>query len=149
MVPVGEHLVLARQEGAAGVHQIDARQAILRRDLLGAQVLLDRHWVVRSALDGGIVGYHHAFAAGHPTDAGDDPGCRTVIVVHTVGRQWGDLQQRTAGIQQSVDAVPRQELAPRGVPIPSSLRATEGSDSQLVAQLRNKLQMCFAVRGGR
>jgi len=35
------------------------------------------------------------------------------------------------------------------VPIPGSLQATEGSDSQLVAQLRNKLQMCFAVRGGR
>ena len=149
VVPVGEHLVLTREERAAGVHQVDTRQAVLRRDLLGAEVLLDRHRVIRSALDGGVVGHHHAFAAGHPADAGDDSGRGAVIVIHTVSRQWGDLQQRTAGIQQPVDTVPRQELAARSVPIPGSLRAPESSDGKLVAQLRNKLQMCFAVCGGR
>ena len=48
------------QEGAAGVDQVDARQPVLQGDLLGAQVLLHRHRVVRAALDGGVVGDDHA-----------------------------------------------------------------------------------------
>jgi hypothetical protein len=35
------------------------------------------------------------------------------------------------------------------VPIAGALRATERSDGELVAQLRNKLQMSLAVCGGR
>ena len=66
VVAVGEHLVLGGQEGAAGVDEVDARQPVLQRDLLGAQVLLDRHRVVRAALDGGVVGDDHALAARRP-----------------------------------------------------------------------------------
>ena len=76
VLAVGEDLVLHGQEGAAGVDQVDARQAVLQGDLLGAQVLLDGHRVVRAALDGGVVGDDHALAAADPADAGDDPGGR-------------------------------------------------------------------------
>ena len=76
VLAVREDLVLPGQERAAGVDQVDARQAVVQRDLLGAQVLLDRHRVVRAALDGGVVGDDHALAAGHPADAGDDAGGR-------------------------------------------------------------------------
>ena len=56
VVAVGEHLVLHRQERAAGVDEVDARQPVLERDLLRAQVLLDRDRVVGAALDRRVVG---------------------------------------------------------------------------------------------
>jgi hypothetical protein len=34
VLPVGEHLVLARQEGTARVDEVDAGQPVLQRDLL-------------------------------------------------------------------------------------------------------------------
>ena len=85
VVAVGEHLVLLGQERAAGVDEVDARQPVLARDLLGAQVLLDRDRVVRAALDGGVVGDDHARPAGDPADAGDDPGARRIAAVHPLG----------------------------------------------------------------
>ena len=56
VVPVGEHLGLQRQEGAARIDQIDAGQPVLERDLLRAQVLLHGDGVVGPALDGRVVG---------------------------------------------------------------------------------------------
>jgi hypothetical protein len=82
VVAVGEDLVLLGQEGAAGIHQVDARQAVLLGDLLGAQVLLHRHRVVGAALHGGVVGDDHALDAADPADAGDHPGRGRVVVVH-------------------------------------------------------------------
>jgi hypothetical protein len=63
MVAVGKHLVLVGQVGAAAVHQVDAGQAVLRGDLLRAQVLLDRHRVVGAALHRGVVADDHDLAA--------------------------------------------------------------------------------------
>ena len=71
MIAVGKDLVLQRQEGAAGIDQIDAGQAVLARDLLRAQMLLHRHRIVGAALDGRVVGDDHALAAGDAADAGD------------------------------------------------------------------------------
>ena len=65
VVAVGEDLGLQRQVGAAGIDQVDAREAVLERDLLRAQVLLDRQREVRAALDGRVVGDDHALAAVH------------------------------------------------------------------------------------
>ena len=66
VLAVGEDLVLHRQERAAGVDEVDARQVVVGRDLLGAQVLLDRHRVVGAALDGRVVGDHDAPRARGP-----------------------------------------------------------------------------------
>ena len=68
---VGENLVLLRQERAAGIDHVDARQIVLPRDILRAQMLLHRHRIVGAALDGRIIGDDHAFAARDPADAGD------------------------------------------------------------------------------
>ena len=69
VLAVGEDLVLQRQVGAAGVDEVDARQAVVQRDLLRAQVLLDRQREVRAALDRRVVGDDHDLAPVHAPDA--------------------------------------------------------------------------------
>ena len=76
MLAIGKDLVLQRQEGAAGIDQIDARQMVVARDLLRAQVLLHRDRIIGAALDGGVVGDDDAVAPAHAADAGDDAGAR-------------------------------------------------------------------------
>ena len=60
VIAIGEHLRLQRQERAAGIDQVDAGQAVLQRDLLRADVLLDRHRKVGAAFDRRVVGDDHA-----------------------------------------------------------------------------------------
>jgi hypothetical protein len=45
------------------VDEIEARQPVLEGNLLSAQVLLDRDWIVGASLDRGIVGNDQHFAA--------------------------------------------------------------------------------------
>ena len=85
MLAVGKHFGLMRQVGAAGIDQIDARQPVLARDLLCAQMLLHRHRIIGAAFDGGIVADDHAFAPGHAADAGDKTSAMDGIVVHAAG----------------------------------------------------------------
>ena len=149
VIAVGEHLVLSGQKRPAGVHQVETRQSVLRRDLLSAQMLFDRHRVVGAPFDGRVVGHDHAFPAGYPADAGDDSRPRAFIVVHAIGGQRCNFQQRTARVEQPVDPIPRQQLAAGDVPVPGALRAALRSDGQLVAELRDKLQVRLTVGGGR
>jgi hypothetical protein len=74
VVPVWEDLRLQREERAARVDEVEARESVLARDLLRAEVLLDRERVVRAALHGRVVRDDHALAALDDTDPGDDPG---------------------------------------------------------------------------
>src|SRR3546814_3069932 len=66
VVAVGKHLVLARQVGAAGIDQVDARQMVLLGNLLGSQMLLHGDREVGAAFHRGVVSDDHALAAGHP-----------------------------------------------------------------------------------
>ena len=100
MLAVGKHVGLVRQVGAAGIDQIDARQPVLARDLLGAQMLLHRHRIIGAALDGGIVADDDAFAAGDAADAGDDAGAVDGVLVHAVGGERREFEERRAGIEQ-------------------------------------------------
>ena len=110
VLPVGKDLGLERQERAARVDEVDAGQAVLLGDLLRAQVLLDRDRVVRAALDGGVVGDDHDFPARDPPDAGDEPGARRLAVVHPVGRQGRELEERRARVEQRVHPVAHEHL---------------------------------------
>jgi len=145
VIAVGEDLVLAGQEGAAGVHQIDAGQPVLARDLLSTQVLFDGNRVVRAAFDRRIVGHDHAFAARDPADASDDAGPGAFVVVHPVGRERRDFEQRATGVKQSVDAIPGQQLAPVDMASPGAFRTTQGGRGQLVAQLCDERGVRVAV----
>ncbi len=126
VVAVREDVVLQRQERAAGVDEVDARQMVLLGDLLRAQVLLDRHRVVRAALHRRVVRDDHAFDAVDAADAGDDAGRRRVVVVHAVRGELPDFEERRAGVEQAVDAFARQQLAARLV-----LRARRGAAALL------------------
>ncbi|MNQ89209.1 hypothetical protein D3C85_1045090 [compost metagenome] len=115
VLAVREHFVLARQVGAAGIHQVDAGQAILAGDGLGAQVLLHRQRVVGTTFHRGVVGHDHAFHAFHATDACDHAGGGYVFAIHLMGGQLADFEKGRARVQQAVDALARQQLAARGV----------------------------------
>ena len=149
VLAVGEHLVLPRQEGAAGVDEVDARQPVLCSDLLGAQVLLDRHRVVGAALDGRVVGDDHAFAAGDPADAGDHPRAGAFVVVHAVGGQRRQLEERAARVEQPVDPVAGQQLAAADVAFAGALGPAQRRSGQLGAQLRHQHEVLVAMRNPR
>ncbi len=76
VLAVGEHVGLQRQERAAGIDQVNARQMILLGDLLRAQMLLDGHRIVRAALDRRVVGDDDAVLPFHDADPGDHSGRR-------------------------------------------------------------------------
>ncbi len=126
MLAVGKYFRLRRQIGAAGVHQIDAGQPVLARDLLRAQVLLDRHRVIAAALDGGVVGDDHAFAAFDAADAGDDAGGVHVAAVHAEGGERRQFQERRARIDQVHHAIAREKLSARHMPFAGFFRAARG-----------------------
>ena len=115
VLAIREHLVLQRQEGAARVDEVDAGQAVLERDFLRAQVLLDRDRVVGAALDGRVVRDHEQFAAVDAADAGHEARGRRVVAVHAAGGERRDLEERAAGVEEGLDALARQELAARDV----------------------------------
>ncbi len=119
VVAVGKDVGLERQERAARVDQVDARQPVLERDLLGAEVLLDGHRVVGAALDRGVVGDDDAGRPLDPADAGDDPGARRVVVVQAGRRQRAQLEERRA----------RDRAGARCARGPAACRARDGGRS--------------------
>ncbi len=113
MFAVGEDLVLQRQERAAGIDEVDARQPVLPRDLLGPQVLLHRDRVVGAALDRRVVGDDHDLAPLHAADAGDDARRRGLVAVEPVGGELREFEEGRAGIEERAHPLARQELAAR------------------------------------
>ena len=116
VLAVGEDVGLEREERAAAVDEVDARQPVLERDLLRAQVLLHRHRVVGAALDRRVVGDDDARRALDPADAGHDPGARRLIVVQAVRRQRAQLEEGRARVEEAVDALADRELAALAMP---------------------------------
>ena len=111
MIAVRENVGLVRQVGAARIDQVDARQPVVARDLLCAQVLLHRHRVVGAALDRRVVADDHALAPRHAADAGDDARRGDRVVVHPVRGELRQLEERRAGIEQRAHPLARQQLA--------------------------------------
>ena len=135
VLAVGEHLRLQGQERAARVDEVEARQAVLRCDLLRAQVLLHREREVRAALDGRVVRDDHALAPLDDADAGDDPGARRVAVVEIPGGERVQLEERRAGIDEPVDPLPRGQLAAGAVALHRLLAAAARDLRGALAQL--------------
>ncbi len=145
MVAVREHLVLHRQEGAAGIHQVDAGQIVLQRDFLRAQMLLHRDRIVGAALDRGVVGDDHAFLAVDGADAGDCAGAGHLIAIHAQRRQRGEFEEGGARIEQRIDALARQQLASRVVLAARRLGAAPRDVRGFLAQIGDQALHQFRV----
>ncbi len=115
VVAVGEDLGLKGQEGAARVDEVEARQPVLRRDLLRAEVLLHREREVRAALHGRVVRDDHARPPLDRADAGDDAGRRRRAVVHVPRGERAELEERAVRVDEQVDALAGGQLAPRAM----------------------------------
>ena len=116
VLAIGKDLVLERQEGAAGVDEIEARQPVLERDLLGAEVLLHGHRVVRAALDRRVVGDDDAGRPLDTADAGDDPRARRIAVIQALGRERVQLEEGAPRVEEPVDPFADGQLAALPVP---------------------------------
>ena len=118
VVAVGEDLGLQREERAARVHEVDRREAVLERDLLRAEVLLDRDRVVGPALHGRVVRDDHDGAALDPADARHEAGPRCGAVVETVPCERRDLEEGRVGVEESLEALAHRKLPARDVALP-------------------------------
>ena len=124
VVAVREDVRLERQECTARVDEVDAGKAVLLGDLLRTQVLLDREREVRAALDGRVVGDEDALLPLDDADPGDDRRGRRVAVVQVPRCERGQLEEGGPGIDQTVDPLPRRQLAARAVALERLLAAT-------------------------
>ena len=135
MLAVGEHLRLQRQERAARVDEIEARQVVLLRDLLRAQMLLHRQREVRAALHRRVVRDDHALAALDDADPGHDPGARRLPVVDLPRGERVQLQERRPRIDEPVDPLAREQLPARAMALDRPLAAAGGDQRRAGPQL--------------
>jgi hypothetical protein len=112
VVAVGEDVGLQWQERSTRIDEVHARQPVLERDLLRAEVLLDGHWVVGAALDGRVVGDDDTGRALDPADSRDHARTRRIVVVHAVRSERAQLEEGAPGIEQAVDPFADRQLAP-------------------------------------
>src|SRR4029077_20813762 len=96
-----------------------------------------------------VVRHDHAFATRHPADACDQTGPRALVVVHAVCGKGCQLKERAAWIEQTVDPIARQQLAPADVTLPGAGGSPKGGGGQLGAQLLDQRQMLLAMRYSR
>jgi hypothetical protein len=146
MIPVGKHLVLVGQVGAARIHQIDAGQIVLERDLLGAEMLLHRQRVIGPALHRGVVAHHHHVAAPDPADPRDHARAGNVSTVKIMGGEPPDLEKRRIRIEQCRHPVARQQLAAPDMTLPRGLRSAQPVQFGRRRRLRDlRLHPCRVV----
>ena len=138
MFAIGKDLGLQRKKRAARIDQVDARQMILHRDFLRAQMLLHRERIVGPAFHGRIVGDDHRLAAGNPADAGDDRGAGRLVVIEPVSRERGQLQKGSFGIDQRFDPIAHQQLAALGVARARRFRPALANAIDSGAQFRHR-----------
>ena len=135
VVAVGEDLRLMRQVRTAGVHQIDARQAVLLRNLLRAQVLLHRHRVIGAALHGRVIAHDHALPPRNAPHPADDRCAADVAFIHPVGCELPDFEERRTRIEQPLHAFTGEQLAARDMAFAMLLRPAKRGFSHGGAQL--------------
>ncbi len=135
VLAVGEHLRPLRQVRAAGVDQIDAGQPVLARDLLRAQVLLHGYGIVGAALDGGVVAHDDAFAPLDAADARDDAGAVDRVLVHAVGGERRQFEERRARIDQPQHPFSWKKLSARRMSLARTRRPAQRCFGALLRKL--------------
>ena len=148
VLAVGEHLGLERQERAAGVDEVDARQPVLLGDLLRAQVLLHREREVRAALHRRVVRDDHALAPLDDADPGDDAGARRLAVVEVPTRRARPARgRRCPGRRAGRSARARAASRARGGARRGALAAAGRDERGALAQLADELRHALLAAG--
>ena len=138
--PAGdEDLGLGGQVGPAGLDQLDQRQAVALGDLHGPQGLAEPERVGGPAADGRVAGRDHALDPRHRPDAGDAAGPDGEV--GPPGGQRRQLQERAVAVQQQLDPLPGQQLAPGPVAVDVLLAAARPGLGQQPVQLGQQLQV--------
>ena len=101
-------------------------------------MLLHGEREVRAALHRRVVRDDHALAALDDADPGDDAGARRAAVVEIPGGERVELEERSARIDEPVDAFAHGELSARGVALHRLLAAAERDLRSPLAELRDK-----------
>ena len=149
VVAVGEDLGLERQEGAARVDEVDARQVVLLRDLLRAQVLLHGQREVGASLHGRVVRDDHALLALDHADAGDDPGARARRRRTDPRRRARSARGTPCPGREPVDPLAGGQLPARAVALDRFLAAAARDLRRALAQLGDeRLHPLGAAREG-
>jgi hypothetical protein len=145
MIAVWKHFVLARQECATRVDEVDAGQVILFGNLLRAQVLLDRQRVVGSAFNCRVVGHDHALKAVNTPDAGDDSGARDIVAVHLPRGLPAYFKEVSVLVEQCTDTIARQQFAAFQVFVPRALGPALHDVLVYLTQVIRKRLVRFAI----
>ena len=105
-----EHLGLIGEVRPTRLDEIDQGEAVLAGDVHDAQRLRHRVAVHRTGLAGRVVGEDGALHPLDHPDAGDHVGAE--VLVGAPGRQRRQLEERGVAIEEELDSLPGQELAP-------------------------------------
>src|SRR5437762_13032466 len=146
MLPVGKDVRLQRKKGAAGIDEVDARQAILEGDLLRPHVLLDRDRVVGAAFHRRIVADDQDLATRHAADAGDDARAGGFVVVQLPGGERRKLEKWRPFVEQAIDALAHRELPLLAVTLQIARAATLTRLRHALTQLRHERRHLLVIR---
>jgi len=139
MFLIGKRSGLVRQKNASGIDQIDAGQPVLHGHFLGPDMLLDRHRKIGPALDGRVVGHDQDFAAVNDADPGDHAGPGGLVVIHVIGGQGTELEERRIAVKKLLQPFPDKELFSGLMELPVFLRAALLRFGQLLPVLGDDL----------
>ncbi len=109
-VLAGEDPILERQVYAGRIDQVDDRDAVAHRDLLGAQNLGDGLGPPGAGLHGGVVSHHHRGAPLDLAHSGDHARRRRIPVVLVPSDEQPDLEEGGAVIQEMLQPLPRGQF---------------------------------------
>uniref|UniRef100_A0A1B0CDN5 Uncharacterized protein n=1 Tax=Lutzomyia longipalpis TaxID=7200 RepID=A0A1B0CDN5_LUTLO len=122
---VGKNIRLSWKISSTGINKINTRKSILLSNLLGTQVFLDCHWVVRTPFYGGIIGHNHAFPPLNPSNSRHNtPTIDNFLLIQLMPSQGAQFQERGTLVQQKINPLSCQELSFRRMPLHSNLSAT-------------------------
>jgi catechol 2,3-dioxygenase-like lactoylglutathione lyase family enzyme len=130
---------------AGAVAQMDDRQAIFDRDIQRAHDFFNRQRIPGASLDARVVGMKDDFAAADHANTADLASTGHFAVVGLIRRERRQLQKRSAGVEQQLNAIADEHLLlPR--------EAIEVAGGTLVAraalafaQLRGQSLVVFSV----
>ena len=128
--PGDEQLGLGGEVGPARLDQVDDRQSVLEGDVRGPGPLAEGVGVHGPAPHRGVVGADEALDPLDHTDA--DDGGRPHLVLGAPGGQGAQLEEGGVPVEEQLDALPGQQLAPLPVALHVALAPAGPGGGQLL-----------------